>query len=446
MIHFVKYGYKAVFLLVIYVFIFGMGIFAFELPKTKTDLAFDIDVLNDSSETPLYATIIDNNNDALKTRLALIDAATETIDLSIYSIHNDHVKHIIYQALLNAADRGVSVRFLIDGFFEGGIYIDDPGLEYLTMHDNIEIKYYNAFSLSHPQEVHNRMHDKLLIIDDYYALMSGRNIGERYFIGDTLYDRDVFIYGSHSHVIQDMREYFNAVYRHPLSTTYQSKTDSTISNTLETTYNAYITDNPLGNTLQALKSESIQIVQALFIHNPLTTIPKQPTVLDTLTRIAEDKDDIIIQSPYFVITKDMKRMLDPLLSQSLTILTNSAATNTNIPAAGGYLTDRDAIKDEATIYEYEGAMLHAKSMAFGNDISVIGSLNLDPRSTYFSTESMLIIVSEPFNQQLRTQMDAMIADSNLITEDSPPIDNASFARRIAIRITQIFFYPFERLL
>ncbi|MFW5842265.1 MAG: phospholipase D-like domain-containing protein [Bacillota bacterium] len=444
--HFVNYGYKALLLISIYLFIFGLGIFAFEHPKTKTNAAFDIDVLNHESETALYATIIENNNAALKTRLALIDAATETIDLSIYSIHNDHAKHIIYHALYEAAERGVRVRFLIDGFVEGGMYFDDPGLDFLTMHENIEIKYYNTFALTHPHDVHNRMHDKLLIVDDYYALMSGRNIGDRYFFGETLYDRDVLIYGSDSQVINAMTNYFNAVYHYPLSEVYQNTEDPSIREMLAAAYNTYITDYPINDTIDNLMLDAIQITQALFIHNPLTAIPKHPLVLETLVDIAKDEEDIIIQSPYFVITKDMKRVLDPLMGQALTILTNSATTNTNVVAAGGYLKDRDAIIADATIYEYDGAMLHAKSMVFGDDISVIGSLNMDPRSAYLSTESMLVIVSEPFNHLLRTQMDDMIDDSVLITENSPAIDNASFTRRIAIRITQILFYPFERLL
>lgn len=440
------YGYRAIFLLFIYLFIFGFGIFAFELPKQPTNDSFDIERLNTASETDLYATIIEGNNDALKTRLALIDAATETIDISIYSIHNDHAKKIIYYALLDAADRGVKVRYLIDGFFEGGRYVDDPGLDYLSMHDNIEIKYYNEFSLTHPAEVHNRMHDKLLIVDGYYGLMSGRNIGDRYFVGETLYDRDVLVYGVNSQVIDDMTTYFNQVYTYPLSDVYENASDEAIRHTLESAYNLYTSTNPIEQTLSTLETGAIQIIQALFIHNPLTAIPKQPVVLETLIQIAEDKDDIIIQSPYIVVTKNMKTLFDPLLDKNITFLTNSAATNSNIPAAGGYLRDRDAILDTGTLYEYEGAMLHAKSMVFGDDISVIGSFNMDPRSTYLSTESMLVIVSEPFNDTLRMHINTIIDDSVLITEASPTIDNASLPRRIAIRITQILFLPFERLL
>ncbi len=442
----IHYGFKAVFLLFLYLAIFGLGIFAFELPKKPTNENFDIERLNTPSETELYATIIEGNNDALKTRLALIDAATETIDISSYSIHNDHAKKIIHYALLDAADRGVKIRFLIDGFFEGGRYIEDPGLDYLSMHDNIEIKYYNEFSLTDPAEVHNRMHDKLLLVDGYYGLMSGRNIGDRYFIGETLYDRDVLIYGDDSQVITDITTYFNAVYKYPLSDVYEHTADSEVRNTLKSAYNIYTNTNPINQTLASLETDAIQITQALFIHNPLTAIPKQPIVLETLIDVAKDKDDIIIQSPYIVVTKNMQTMFAPLRDKNITFLTNSATTNANIPAAGGYLRDRDMLLDVGAIYEYDGAMLHAKSMVFGDDISVIGSFNIDPRSTYLSTESMLIIVSEPFNDSLRMYMNQIIDDSDLITEDSPALANASLPKRVAFRIVQILFLPFERLL
>ncbi|KPK67580.1 MAG: hypothetical protein AMJ84_12750, partial [Acidithiobacillales bacterium SM23_46] len=58
--------------------------------------------------------LIDSNEDGLRWRLALIDSARQSIDLQYYLWYGDAAGRLLVKRLLDAADRGVKVRVLVD--------------------------------------------------------------------------------------------------------------------------------------------------------------------------------------------------------------------------------------------------------------------------------------------------------------------------------------------
>lgn len=70
----------------------------------------------ENSEAQERVLCIDNNMDALLWRLRLIEAARERLVLATFDFRDDHSGQDIMAALLNAADRGVQVQILVDGF------------------------------------------------------------------------------------------------------------------------------------------------------------------------------------------------------------------------------------------------------------------------------------------------------------------------------------------
>ena len=63
--------------------------------------------------------MIDDNESALLYRLRLIESARSEILLSTYSYYNDESGRDITCALFAAAERGVKIRIVADGFNEG---------------------------------------------------------------------------------------------------------------------------------------------------------------------------------------------------------------------------------------------------------------------------------------------------------------------------------------
>ena len=67
------------------------------------------------------------------------------------------------------------------------------------------------------------------------------------------------------------------------------------------------------------------------------------------------------------------------------------------------------------IYERQYVILHAKTMCIDNNLSILGSTNLDYRSIDYNCELSLVIRSSEFGQQMRDLFDNDIKFARRIT-------------------------------
>jgi len=85
--------------------------------------------------------VITDNDQAFASKLALINEAKNEIDLAYYIFSDDHTSSILAQALIDAANRGVKIRLLLDYL---STYKDLDRLSYLQKagDGNIQVKLY----------------------------------------------------------------------------------------------------------------------------------------------------------------------------------------------------------------------------------------------------------------------------------------------------------------
>lgn len=127
----------------------------------------------------------------------------------------------------------------------------------------------------------------------------------------------------------------------------------------------------------------------------------------------------------------------------MTIITNSlASTNAPTVYAKWEKYRKQLIESGADVYEFmvsaenmrgkehdrerkqsSFSVMHSKTMVFDDDISWIGSFNLDPRSAYYNTENVAIFESKKFADKLR---DMMIGDTKTswhvtLDQDGDPV-------------------------
>ncbi len=81
--------------------------------------------------------------DAFGTRLALMDHAERGIDAQYFLMKPDAAGLVFSGKLMEAADRGVRVRFLLDDIFTT---VDDRALIVLNKHPNVELRIFNPIS------------------------------------------------------------------------------------------------------------------------------------------------------------------------------------------------------------------------------------------------------------------------------------------------------------
>lgn len=406
----------------IYCLVTGVLFFAFFKPVSTIDTRSDESLFPTSLQThDERVVLIEDGTDALRIRLDLINSAQETLDITYYSMQGGDTVELFYASLIEAANRGVSVRFLIDGFFH---HISRTDRHLLTSHPNISVAFYEPFNWRKPWTWHNRLHDKFMIADQQKALIGGRNIGDKYFglpsgQKETSYDRDVLIINKGDNggknVIRQMSSYYNALWLHEFTNIQQprrvsSRRDSKIKeryHQLLQTYQHYQSTEPelFEHEINWLE-RSHPVEQIYFVHNSIDRGYKQPYIWHELLTLANQANEsLLIQSPYIIPSKPMRQALREVdfLTEDAFLLTNGLAASPNVMAHSGYRNHRQRLIDlPVHLYEYLGPdrSLHTKSMVIDQRTSVIGSFNIDARSTYLNTESVVIIDSPELAEEI----------------------------------------------
>jgi cardiolipin synthase C len=169
-----------------------------------------------------YVSLLEHGADALALRVHLIRSARSSIEIQTFIFAEDDAGYLILDELIEAARRGVKVRVIVDQLFS----LDDPTL-YAALaraHVNFELRVYNPtfHKASTPPlefaagilccflQVNQRMHNKLLLVDNAIGVAGGRNYENRYFDWDDEFDyrdRDVLVAGP---VAAQMRASFDA--------------------------------------------------------------------------------------------------------------------------------------------------------------------------------------------------------------------------------------------
>ena len=100
----------------IYVFIFAVLIFAVHKPKENIPVFSGDDNVSETTNKDRVA-LIESGEDGALVRLNLIENAEESLDISYYTLIDGKSTKIILGSILDAADRGIQVRILLDGIF-----------------------------------------------------------------------------------------------------------------------------------------------------------------------------------------------------------------------------------------------------------------------------------------------------------------------------------------
>lgn len=437
---------------------------------------FDINKFFSDTTGVDRAAIVEDSQNALNVRLHMIEQAQESIIISSFSMKHDRSCQEISSTLYAAANRGVNIKIIVDGL-TGDIDMDDDPMYYvLGTHPNIEIRYYNMLDLLRPWTVNGRLHDKYVIVDDKLLLLGGRNISN-YFLGEyntkvLSYDRDIFVYNSafgtldtSKSVILQVTDYFQKIWDSKESeqvfdsvSIFKKKKVNAAQENLISTYQI-LTDErasilaPIDYLAVTIPTNKITLIT-----NPIHIMSKQPYILYELGELMKQaKQRVYIQTPYAVLNDDMYDLLSNITSRvpDCQMFLNSRAGGDNICASSDYTINRKKIlKTGILLHEFQGDhSMHDKSILIDDHISVIGSYNLDMRSTYLDTEVMLVVDSKELNQQLDQCIQAMKAQSLPVQADGSYGANGnvtalpiSTEKKALFRFLSIIFQPFRYLL
>lgn len=381
------------------------------------------------------ACILFQNSEALEERIRLISHAQDRIILSTFDFKTDNSGKRMICALYNAAQRGVKVQILVDGF---SYFLHMQGKEEfqaLAAHDNVTFKVYNPVNLLKPQKLMARLHDKYLIVDETAYILGGRNSYD-YFLGDETdyrnYDWDVFVCpqgsASASSLIQ-VEQYFDSIWNlkdcriimksQRTGKRLQRKLEETGSR-LQTAYRQMEKDKPEWFEDKDYRTMTVETNNIRLLSNPVEASLKEPVLFYNITELMKQgKGDVYFHTPYIICNDYMMGKLKEVCNsgKSVCMMTNSFANNGNPFGAVDYKRNKGKILNTGVnILEYDkGVSYHGKCFTVGDRITGVGSFNWDMRSAYLDTELMLVIDSIPLNAQMRKYMEIYEEDSLIVT-------------------------------
>lgn len=390
-----------------------------------------VDVEPGFIETNEKVTLLEYGIEAFGARMDSIDAAEETIDVSYYYMKEGKSVDLFHAYILAAAERGVKVRYLLDGVSHGVRGEDRDVIHAFNQHPNITFKLYEPITrlIYAPWRLNNRMHDKMLIVDGKYSVSGGRNISDVYYertSQDVAYshDRDIFMMKTDNSegIIDQMAAYYDKLFnsKYAVDQTTWSMTDfngnkaedmvAELKQNYEDHKEERAEKEPL-TSLQTWENRSVEINEGYYVHNEIGRGFKQPYVWSHLLELSRRAENhIYVQSPWVIPNSQMREDIEKteFTAAEGILLTNGMSTNSNALAHIGTENRKGFLIDSFfDYYEYQPteASLHTKTWVFDKEISAIGSYNFDARSSYLSTESMVIIDSQEVAEQLLNEAD-----------------------------------------
>jgi len=333
--------------------------------------------------------LVGNAELAFTSRMTLIRDAQKTLDIQYYAIFADETTERMFEALREAAGRGVRIRILLDDFNTTG---KNAQVLKLAFERNFELRLFNPLPggrgsmvlriLSNLRDVarmQRRMHNKIFVADNAVAITGGRNLGETYFgqsEGTNFVDIDVLAAGR---IARDLSRSFDQYWNNSLAYPVQSLMTAkeidalkpkpraadplqTLAGAINPTSMERVTANANGriNPIAALPdSTDLSLLawtwapSALLVDKPSKIAADadaveeaQETAVDGLLQLMQQaKTDLLIVSPYFVPGDQMMSQFAELRSRGvrLRVLTNSLASNDAPAAHVGYARYRKAL-------------------------------------------------------------------------------------------------------
>ncbi len=413
---------------------------------------------------------------SLEKRLELIRSAKNTIDLEyfIYKADSDPAARIVTQELITKAkqqseadpSKKIAIRVLIDASATVLKLKDD----YATVlkESGISVRYYNneESPITNFMKVNQRNHRKSLVIDGKEAITGGRNIGAEYFDLSPEYnflDTDIYIKGS---MAQFLQESFEAYWYSPLSAEpyyvvpkgKKGKEDPAYKKKMLKAHSLIVpeprdyefkkTIATWGAKLLATQYKGVCTDSTFASDFPSDTKDSRRTFNTIKDIVSKARVSLDIESPYFVITEKGQNIFAALLAIpgfKMSVQTNSLQSTdasytvaalqpmvSQLTSAGisMYLYRGDAPNyiEYPTYQNREPATwgTHSKRAVVDGHTTLIGTYNVDPRSTNLNNEMVFVCHNNPaLAQSVLADMDARRKQSVELGKDGLPKDNSN---------------------
>jgi cardiolipin synthase len=325
---------------------------------------------------------------------ALLDAVAEAehhIHLEFYIVEPGAVQRRVFDSLAAKAREGVEVRLLMDGFGSSGMKSRNrkPLVE-----AGAEVRFYNSMRLSRlkPRLANFRTHRKIAVVDGKTALTGGMNIADehsREISGDDAWrDCHLLLRGAAALPLQFLflEDWHYATGSAPEGPEYLPRPDGSAGGTLV---------QVLGSGPDA---------EAYAIHGAF------------FAALGQARERVLATTAYFVPDEAILAAFTGAARRGVMVkLLVPRKTDTFLVGAAAKTYYEDLLTAGVEVYEYGPGMMHAKTMVIDDDVSIVGSANLDNRSFRLNFEVAAVILGREHAAALAERFDADLVSAEEVT-------------------------------
>ncbi|KWR87281.1 cardiolipin synthase B [Cupriavidus sp. IDO] len=331
--------------------------------------------------------------------VAAIDQAVVLVMLETYIYADDPAGQAVSDALIRAAQRGVSVRVTVDGFGAGDM---PAALAERLRAAGVQLRVYRAmrgFTLARRHL--RRLHRKLAVVDRQVAFVGGINI------------IDDHNHGPFDQAGLGPRYDFAVEVRGPLVDRIALTAErlwwrlSFRGEMREVGLAGAAADYPLITDMPPRPEESGGVRAALLLRDNLRN--RRAIEREYLRALGAARQDVILANAYFLPGHKMRRALLACRQRGVRVrLLLQGMVEYRLQHFATHALYASLLDAGVEIYEYAESFLHAKVGVVDEAWATVGSSNMDPFSLLLAREANISVYDAAFAAELRTELERAI--------------------------------------
>ena len=338
-----------------------------------------------------------DSNGAIEAMVADIDAAKEHVHLLFYIWLPDHNGLKVVEALKRAAKRGVTCRAMADDLGSRTIIrsVHWEAMRAAGVHVAAGLPIGNPLLRPFVGRIDLRNHRKIVVIDDCITYCGSQNCADPEFLVKAKY-----------------APWGDAVMRFEGPIARQNQF------LFASDWMTYVDENLDDLLCKPLEPILAAGVAAQVIGTgPTVRYSAMPELFETLLFAA--RREIVITTPYFVPDESLQNALCTTAYRGVdTTIVFPARNDSWIVGAASRSYYADLLAAGVKVHEYEGGLLHTKSLTLDGEITLIGSANMDRRSFELNYENNILFYDPALTGTVRERQQTYIERSHPVTKDA----------------------------
>ena len=342
------------------------------------------------------ARLMADSNAAVDSIVQDIDEARDHVNLNFYIWLTDNNGLKVVEALKRASARNVACRAMADGLGSRAMIASPHWKEMESAGVHVAVTLPLGFPLLAPLKgrIDLRNHRKIVVIDNYITYCGSQNCA----------DPEFRVKAKYAPWVDAMMRFEGPIARQNQAlflSDWMAEVDEDIDVFLE---------QPMRKETEAGLTAQVIGTGPTFRHSAM------PEVFESLMYTA--RRELFITTPYYVPDESMQTALCSSAYRGVdTTIVFPARNDSWIVGAASRSYYAELLEAGVKIYEYEGGLLHTKSLVLDGEVCLIGSANMDRRSFDLNYENNILFFDSALSADMRTRQDEYLARSHPVTAE-----------------------------